>query len=304
MNLLMLTNILFTLIRGVWILEPNFAESMRPLIQQFRDTRNFDMKHMAAASAEKLQSTLRLDVALVGPTYNANTGILGFSDKCEPGSIAVIPLQGAVMKEDFCGALGTKTISSLFQQAAANPNITGSILFTDSPGGAALGTAECNLNIRSLRSVKPSVTYVDCQECSAAMWIGSGTDYTIANKNDMCMIGSIGTYMQLEDYSESAGAPKVHTIYADASTDKNADYKEAMKGNYQPLLDNIINPLNDSFLASMRKNRHGRSMKTDKVFTGKTFNAQDALTNGLIDQVGTFADAVAKIKSLSKAKTA
>lgn len=303
MKLLMLTNILFTLIRGVWAIEPNFAESMRPLIHQFRESHNIDMKFMASANADKLQSFIKMDASLVGPKFNTITGQLDFTSKYPDGSIAIIPLQGSVMKEDFCGALGTKSISSFYQQIAANPSIIGSILYTDSPGGAALGTAECSSNIRSLRNSKPSVTYVDGMECSAAMWIGSSTNWTIANKNDFCIIGSIGTYMQLEDWTGVAGQPRVVTVKATASSDKNKMYEEALAGNEQPLLDNLINPLNDTFLAAMRSNRYGKGLKTDKVFSGSTFGAQEAMDYGLIDQIGTLDDAVAKIKQLNKLKS-
>lgn len=300
MRLLMLTNILFTLIRGVWAIEPNYAESMRPLIKQFREQREFDMKAMATVNAAKMQAHIKSDDRLVGPQFNDETWMYDFTLPYNAGSIAMVPLQGAVMKQDFCGALGTQSISSYIAQITANPTLAGTILYTDSPGGAALGTNDCATSLRSMRSKKPIVTFVDGMECSAAMWIGSATNFTIANENDFNIIGSIGTYMQLEDWSETEGQPKIHTIYADASSDKNADYKEAMKGNYQPLLDNLINPLNNSFLAGMRSNRYGRGMKTDKVFTGKTFNAEDALANGLIDGIGTLGDAVDKIKELNK----
>ena len=304
MKLLMLTNILFTLVRGVWAIDPNYAESMRPLLQQFRETRQIDMKVVASSNAEKLQAHVKMDAALVSPQWNQRVGGYDFTGSYPEGSIAIVPLQGAVMKQDFCGALGTQTISSYIAQIAANPNIAGTILYTDSPGGAALGTNDCATTLRSLRTKKPIVTFVDGMECSAAMWIGSATSYTIANKNDYCIIGSIGTYMQLEDWSEVEGQPKVHAIYADASSDKNADYKEAMKGNYEPLLTNMINPLNNSFLAGMRANRYGKGMNTKNVFTGKTFDAQGALDNGLIDQIGTIGDAVAKIKEITKLKSA
>lgn len=111
------------------------------------------------------------------------------------------------------------------------------------------------------------------------------------------MIGSIGTYITLSGIGPN-DAPTIE-VYATDSTEKNIESREALNGNTKPMLDNIINPLNDSFKAGMTRNRYGLLNK-EKVFTGATFQAKDALKYGLVDAIGTFDDAINYITQNAK----
>jgi ClpP class serine protease len=292
MKRLLMISTLLTLFNGIWMIEPGYAHAAKPVIQALLDRGNVDF----SAQTEKFNALLSAyaQQGIVTPTYKGDN--LTFVANT-PGSIAFVPLTGPVMKNDYCGALGTKTITSLIQQATDNPNIIGTLLYVDSPGGAALGTNEAATAIYALAKQKPVVTYVDNMMCSAAMWIGSSANYIVVNKNDFAMVGSIGTYMTLQKPAE--GGPQLIEIYADASTDKNLGVREALKGNTQPLLDEVINPLNDSFLAGMKRNRYGLLNKAE-VLTGKTFQAKQAVQFGLADQAGTMNDAISKINQLAK----
>lgn len=297
MKVLMITNILLQLLRGVWCMEASAAEAYKPLIVEVLKKGNIDFNPINSNKENRFSFLSASNSTLVSPRWNTSIGGYDFSS-APKGSIALIPLMGAVMKEDFCGALGTKSIANLSAKAADSPNIIGSLLYVDSPGGAALGTSECSSAIYALAKTKPIVTYCENMMCSAAMWIGSSTNYTIANKNDFCMIGSIGTYIMLE--GDNPTGPVIHEIYATASTDKNLDFREAKKGNYDLLLNNTINPLNDTFIAAMTRNRYGKGLNKTAVFTGKVFQAVGAKEKGLVDQVGTMNDAILKIQELSK----
>lgn len=296
----MLTNILLQVLRGVWMMEAGAAETYAPLVKELLSKEAISFEAINAKYALSFAAHIQsFQNELVAPIENPRTGQFEWIIN-NPNSIAVIPLQGAVMKQDFCGAMGTRTIMNLYAAAQANTNVIGVILYTDSPGGAALGTNEAATYIYQLskgKNAKPSVTYVENMMCSAAMWIGSSTQHIVANKNDFAMIGSIGTYITLQG-KDPNGAPVIE-IYATDSTQKNIEARQALEGNTKPMLDNIINPLNNSFKAGMSRNRYGKLNK-DVVFTGATFQAKDALKNGLIDQIGTFEDAIAYINQNAK----
>lgn len=288
----MLTNILLQVLRGVWMMEAGSAEIYAPLVRDLLSKESISIDGINAKSAQQFASYLDLfQSTAVAPKFNYRTEQWELNSS-SPDSIAVIPLQGAVMKQDFCGSMGTRTIMSLYAKAQSDPNFKGIVLYTDSPGGAALGTNEASTflyQISKAKGAKPSVTYVENMMCSAAMWIGSSTQHIVANKNDFAMIGSIGTYITLQG-KDPNGAPIIE-IYATDSTQKNIESRQALEGNTKPMLDNIINPLNDSFKAGMSRNRYGKLNK-DVVFTGATFQAKDALKHGLVDQIGTFQDAI------------
>jgi signal peptide peptidase SppA len=212
-------------------------------------------------------------------------------------------MSGPLQKNDqFCGPIGTSTISKWIQEAEANVNIDGIILKVDSPGGTVDGTEDLARTIRNTK--KPVVAYVDGLMASAAYWIGSSADEVIAN-GKTAMIGSIGTMIKLADIQpvlEKAGI-KFHEIYATKSTDKNRAFNEALKdGKYTSLIDEILDPLNEVFLSAVQKNRSGKLSTKKNVLTGKVYMAEDAKKHGLIDKIGSMDDAIKSIRVLTKNK--
>jgi ClpP class serine protease len=130
---------------------------------------------------------------------------------------------------------------------------------------------------------------------SAAYWIGSSAKEIIAS-GKTARIGSIGTMISMrKPYGE------IIEIYADDSKDKNKAYIEALNGNPTPIKEEMLNPLNDIFLASVKQNR-GAKLDLDKenVLTGKVYLAEDAVKYGLIDAIGTFEYAVERVTELAK----
>lgn len=287
----MVSVLLLELVGRPFCMEATAARAYQPYVKEFLINNTVDLSPVMAQKNLNFNNFLMSNPILVGPKYNEKDQLtFAYAAK---NSIAVIPVQGAILKNDFCASIGTKTISRLTVEASTNPNIKGILYYIDSPGGAALGTAQCSTTIYNASKIIPTLSFCENVQCSAAEWIASSTRYNMANASDFSMIGSIGTYMTLQ--GSSPNDPVIHEIYATASTEKNADVKSALGGDYQPLLDNIINPLNDSFIAGMSRNRYGRGLDKAKVFTGATFQAKDALKYGLIDGIGTEQEAISKI---------
>lgn len=222
-------------------------------------------------------------------------------NEAKPGSIAVINLSGPLMKRDqFCGPEGTATVGRHIQEADRNPNISAIILQVDSPGGTVDGTETLANIIKNTQ--KPVIGYVDGMAASAAMWIVSSCDEVIASGNTD-MIGSIGTMISFADMKpafEKAGI-KFHEIMASDSFNKNVELMEALKGNYKPMQDNILNPTNKVFTNAIRVNREGKLDKeNEEVLTGKIYTSKQALKVGLIDSIGDFDFAVKRASELAK----
>jgi ClpP class serine protease len=107
--------------------------------------------------------------------------------------------------------------------------------------------------------------------------------------------------MTLRDWSkyyEKIGMTE-HNVYADASTEKNIEFRQALEKNYEPLRKNIINPFNDVFLASVKKNRYGKKLNEEQTLKGQLLITEKALKYGLIDSMGSFSDAVNLVNNLS-----
>lgn len=210
--------------------------------------------------------------------------------KIPEGSIAVIPIRSEIMKYDeYCGPRGSMSILQDLQAADANPKIKSILLIVDSPGGQVSFTDILADAIKNSKT--PIIAYVEGMAASAAYWIVSGAKKIIAS-SDLDRIGCIGTmlfFADLQSYYESLGVV-FHKFYATLSTDKNKDIEKVLLGDkdhpeyYEDYKKSVLDPINNKFLASVQANRP----KLDKTtLTGKTYFAPEAITLGLIDEIGT-----------------
>ena len=186
--------------------------------------------------------------------------------------------------------LGTRVL-----EADQHPNISGIILYIDSPGGTVDGTQAFADKVKACKT--PVVTFIDGLMASAALWIGSSASRIIA-QNSTTEIGSIGVMVQFADMQpmwEQEGV-KFHRINADQSRDKNKTFTDALNGDYSGIKNEQLNPLAEQFIAAVKANRPNLP---DSVFTGKVFFAEDALSLGLIDEIGSLDAAIAAVSSLS-----
>lgn len=212
--------------------------------------------------------------------------------------VVVVTIKQPILKFDelYYGFLGTKTYASILSSLADDPNVLGVVLDIDSGGGQVYGTPEFYDFIRNYS--KPIVAYTDGYMCSAAYYIGNATKYIVSNQRADA-IGSIGAYSSFIDFTgmlEKWGA-KEHTFYATKSTEKNSEVREILeKGNYEPYIKNILDPMVETFHQDMKSTRPNLD---EKVFKGGTWGATESLELGLIDEIGTMDTAIEKVIELA-----
>ena len=225
----------------------------------------------------------------------------GFTDTNIPeGSVAVIPIRSEILKYDQpCGPRGTQSILTDIKSADQNPNIKSILLVVDSPGGQVTGTDLLAEAIKN--SATPIVAYIEGMAASAAYWIISGASKIIASSS-LDRIGSIGTMLMVEDLQPSMEAMgvKFHEVYASLSVDKNLDFNQVLDGNYGPYQTNVLDVINQKFLSSIKDNRPAVE---DSTLTGKIYFAPQAITLGLIDEIGSLDYAISVAAALSPVTT-
>lgn len=273
---------LHSLLNRPWYIERHFAEAQLPLLLNI------------------INGTLKVEERkpeLITSYYDVKGNRLNTTEGRTDGVVAKINIKNSIFKySQFCGPQGTKDIAKEMRGLEADSTVIGVVLDIDSGGGQVSGTPEFYDFIQAFS--KPVVAYTDGWMCSAAYYIGSATDYIVANKRAEA-IGSIGAYsqfMDLQGFYEKKGA-KLHTIYSSKSTEKNQAYREALEGNYDKWVKEELDPIVDDFIADMKAARPNLS---EAVFKGATFGASKSLKLGLIDELGTLATAINKVTSLSK----
>lgn len=287
---LMISSLILSLAKGIWFIEPSAAEGYKPVVRAILSGEKVDFSALLPRASSEDDGEIKNSQKFAYINCQSGLSVAGDIKSAPRGVVCVTPLTGVVMKEDWCGAPGTKTLNAWMLEADRNENVIAHILLVDSPGGSADATLDFSESIKSMN--KPVIAFVDGLMASAAYWIGSSAKHIMAS-NALNQIGSIGAYQRVLDFSskmEKEGI-KEHIVYATESTEKNKEIRELLDGNDAPMRA-VIDQYNNAFMSSVKRNRFGKNLNESQTLKGQLHMTDKALEFGLIDSVGSFADAV------------
>lgn len=209
----------------------------------------------------------------------------------EEASIVSIKLDQVIFEDDFR--------SKILKEIADEDSIKAVIVNIDSPGGGIVGSEILFNDLRAIAEKKPMVVLMGSVAASGGYMAAIAADYIVAHNGTLT--GSIGVLME---------APNVEVL-AEKIGVKLRTYKSApMKGSpspfekTNPLVDQVIQgSIDDSykFFTDLVKARRGEKLNKkmlDIAFDGRAFTGRQALEIGLVDKVGSKADAIKYLESL------
>ena len=284
-----ISNIYYTILNKPFFIDLRRIDAQAVLIDKLLD------RDIAEFTSEKLSESKPMS-----KTTGANDVVSDFN-KAPEGSVAVVQLRGDMMKEGTMCSYGTEEIAAVIREAASSKKIIGIRLDIDSGGGAVDAIAPMLDAIRYSQSLgKPVVACCDLA-ASAAYYVACHCDEIIADNDISAEFGSIGVMIQFPDYAKyyEKNGVKIHTIYSDLSTHKNAPFEAALKGDYKSIKEETLNPLAREFQAAVRSHRKNLDEKVEGILNGRMFFARDAVKNGLIDAVGSKQMATEEVRRLS-----
>ena len=260
-------SVLSQILRGTWLIGEEDSLAYLPILNSLLGNSSVAFEFDKSKFEPKA-------ISGKGETSNLN--------QASKGSIAIIPIQGPLMKNDQeCGPVGMATIAQYIKAADENPNIDGIILHFDTPGGTVDGTVSLSDAIASIK--KPNLAFADGTLASAGVWLAASANEIIASTNKT-RIGSIGVMTSFADMQpayEKLGV-KFHSFSSDLSPDKNADVAELRKGNYETYKKEVLNPLAKDFIDHVKVKKPG--IKAEHL-TGKMYFAEN-LVGILIEGIG------------------
>lgn len=188
----------------------------------------------------------------------------------------------------------TKQLESDIMAAENNSQIVCHFLHVNSPGGEAWYLDRLGETMQ--RCQKPIVVlYENC--CSAAYHIAChGTKVYANTKFDFVgCIGTMTSFWDFEEYYRQLGIKKVEAK-ATKSDLKNKMFDDLVDGKPKQFVENVLNPLNEEFLQTVRSQRKQLAGLDDEhpALRGETYYTDDAVEIGLADGCRTFAEAVAE----------
>lgn len=218
-------------------------------------------------------------------------------DEAQEGSVLVIPIIGEFLKYGTMCSYGANEIAPAIRKAGDVKNISAVVLDFDSGGGAENAVPLFIEAIRYVQSKgKPVVAHGDLC-ASAAYYAASFCDYILADNEISSAFGSIGAFVSFADFSkqlEMAGV-KITQFYATQSNLKNEAYRALTENEVpdsKPLIDKMLDPAVDRFIATCKKNRNGKISEDSDVWKGALVESEEIVKCGLADDFGTLNDAI------------
>ena len=178
-------------------------------------------------------------------------------------------------------------VVSKIQKAENERKVKAIVFLIDSGGGSSQGGEEIVKAIKEVK--KPTVSLIRSQGESSAYWIASATKYIFASETSD--LGGIGATMSYVDNAEKNY--KDGLTYNQLSSGKYKDMgspDKPLTADEKKLAMEQINKSAMIFIKGVSDNRHLPIEKVQALADGSAIMAQDALKDGLIDEIGSFAD--------------
>jgi protease IV len=226
----------------------------------------------------------------IGGTWAGIAAIAGGSSGIVDGdTIAVIPLDGAISGSGDGGVVTPEAFRSLLRRAEDDDAVKAVVLRVNSPGGTVAASEEIATYVKKLS--KPVVVSVGDMDASGAYMISSQADKIVALPGSA--VGSIGVIMEVPNAAGLLGKIGVQfkVLTAGKYKDAGSPYR-ALSSTETAMLQDQIDEVYGQFIDIVASGRHLPRSQVESMATGWAWTGTRAKTMGLVDQVGTYDDAL------------
>ena len=215
-----------------------------------------------------------------------------------PNKIAVVNVEGTIIDgESDDENSGGDTIARILRKAHDDNSVKAVILRVNSPGGSAFASEIIRQETENLQKIgKPVIVSMGAMAASGGYWISSTADYIIADANTIT--GSIGIFAMFPTFENSI---KKIGVNADGVSTTELAKTSAFSPLAKPVQDIYQTEIEygyDRFLEIVSKGRQLSKIQVDKLAQGQVWLGSDAFQNGLVDEIGSFNEAVNKAEQL------
>lgn len=177
------------------------------------------------------------------------------------------------------------------------------IVRINSPGGTVGASQELFLELERFKSRtgKKLVCSIENIGASGAYYVSLACDRIIALPGSIVgSIGVISIFFTAEELLEKIRI-RPHIIKTGGFKDTGTPLRKATEGDIR-YLQGVVNELFEQFKDDVRRKRPISATKIDEISDGRVFSGREAYNLGLIDQLGTFSDAITVAKELAGIK--
>lgn len=218
----------------------------------------------------------------------------GFGD-----AVAVARLDGTITSgplEYFATqGITPERAGDLLEQAAADPAIKAVVVRVNSPGGSVVASDEIYHAL--LEFEKPVIIWMGEMAASGGYYIACGGDYVFAHPDTLTgSIGVISQFLNVEELLDEIGVDVV-VITSGPRKDIGSPFRD-MTEEEQALWEGITDEIYEGFVGIVAQARDLPLEDVRALADGSIYTGRQALELGLVDEVGTLDNAIAKAAEL------
>jgi protease-4 len=207
--------------------------------------------------------------------------------------VGVIVAAGEILDGDQPpGTVGGESTARLIRAARLDKDVKALVLRVDSPGGSVLASEQIYRELLALRGAgKPLVVSMSGYAASGGYYIAAPADEIWASP--ATLTGSIGIFAIIPTVDRTLGKIGV-SVDGVGTTPLSGQLRldRPLGEEARALLQSQISHGYDEFLARVASGRHKTHEQIDAIAQGRVWAGADAHRLGLVDQLGSFNDAV------------
>jgi len=212
--------------------------------------------------------------------------------------VAIVPVTGEIVSgSSYSGILtgdhsGSDTIIRNLKRAEDNSAVKSILLKVNSPGGSVVASEAIYKEIKRINQKKKVVVWMDEEAASGGYYISCGAEKIVADPQTLT--GSIGVIMTLpnmEGLNEKIGLKEV--VIKSGKLKDIGSPNRPMTDEERQLLQGLVDQAYDQFVGVVSEARHldPAALKAG-IADGRVLSGLQAKQAGLVDQVGSYKDAL------------
>lgn len=225
--------------------------------------------------------------------------------------VAVVPLSGIIVDGEsqkpprdvpvpIVGAerIGSKTLAQQVRSLLKDKHIAAVVLWIDSRGGSATASEAMSAALDELSADRPLVVAMNGVAASGGYYIATPAQWIVAQPGTIT--GSIGVIMAKAINSDMLKKLRFNSVPFQRG--KNADllsttapFSEDQREKMRASIEHVY----DQFLGRVAHARQMSREAVDEIGGGRVWTGQQALENGLVDQLGGLREAIQKARELA-----
>lgn len=281
------------------VLESSPISAERMVDVNFATSLGWPEDALDAAEARAGEDAISIDVA----SYAAPTSSFGSP------VIAIVGGQGPIVSGDAGGSLfqegngfASDSIAAALLEAGRDEDVKAVIFRVDSPGGSPTASDQIWRAIERIQTEeeKPVVVSMASVAASGGYYVSAGADWIIANRSTITgSIGIFGGKLAIEEglarIGINAESIKVGGPFAGAYSTT-----EMFTDEQRQMVRDSLQRGYDRFTEVVSEGRGLSLSDLDQIARGRVWSGEDALENGLVDELGGLTDAIAKARELAE----